>query len=45
MSETPPTLPKSVWKRFGPLAVLVAGLLAFWVFDLGRFDGFSRFKA
>ena len=45
MSETPPTPPKSVWKRFGPLAVLVAGLLAFWVFDLGRFVSFEGLRA
>ena len=45
MSETPPTPPKSVWKRFGPLAVLVAGLLAFWVFDLHRFVSFEGLRA
>ena len=45
MSETPPAPPKSVWKRFGPLAVLVAGLLAFWVFDLGRFVSFEVLRA
>ena len=41
MSETPPAPSMSVWKRFAPLAVLVAGLLAFWVFDLGRFVSFE----
>ena len=41
----PPRPAEAVWKRFGPLAVLVAGLLAFWVFDLGRFVSFEVLRA
>ena len=45
MSETPPAASTPAWRRFGPLAVLLGGLVAFWAFDLNRYVSFEGLSA